>query len=103
MDSVWVFNGVRGRFPAAVFSTIDKANAWISEHRLSGTLTEYPIDVAVYEWAIASGAFKPKRPDQSEPQFIQRFSSASQRHFHYENGANAESEQGISHDGQNDH
>jgi hypothetical protein len=88
MEAVWLFNG-GGDFPAAVFSTRGKAEAWIAERRLSGVLTKYPVDVPVYEWAIANGAFKPKRPDQSEPQFIGRFSSASQEHYHYTDGAPA--------------
>ncbi len=87
MDSVWVFNGNRGTFPAAIFSTKEKAEAWIALHRLSGTLTKYPIDQAIYDWAIARGVFKSEHPYQSEPAFIQRFSSASQEHDHYESGS----------------
>jgi hypothetical protein len=86
MDAVWVFNG-GGQFPSAVFSTREQAEVWISSRRLSGVLTMYPVDVPVYEWAIASGVFKPRRPDQSEPRFIAQFSSASQEHYHYEDGA----------------
>ena len=83
MDSVWVFNG-GGELPAAVFTARDSAEAWIARHRLSGVLTKYPLDVGVYEWAIGCGAFKPKRPDQSQPRFIGRFSSASLEHYHYD-------------------
>jgi hypothetical protein len=89
MEETWVFNG-GGNFPAAVFSTRDKAEAWITARRLSGVLTKYPVDVPVNDWAIAHGAFKPKRPDQSEPGFIGRFSSASQEHYHYTDGVHAE-------------
>jgi hypothetical protein len=86
MDSVWVFNGSRGNFPAGVFTSRDLAEAWIAKHGLSGTLTKYPLDTGVYEWALECGAFKPKRPDQSEASFIGRFSSASQEHHHYTDG-----------------
>ena len=34
----------------------------------------------------AGGHFAPKRDDQRTPQFIQRFSSATQEHYHYEDG-----------------
>ena len=85
-DSVWVFNGNDSAFPAAVFSARERAEAWIEGHHLSGTLTKYPVDVSAYDWAVESGVFRPKRPDQSEPRFIGRFSSASQEHYHYENG-----------------
>jgi hypothetical protein len=86
MEAVWVFNG-GGGFPAAVFSTREKAETWIAERCLSGVLTKYPVDVPVYDWAIACGAFKPKRADQSGPRFIGRFSSACQEHYHYTDGA----------------
>jgi len=88
MDSVWVFNGKAGQFPSAIFSTLENAEFWISKHRLTGMLTKYPIDVSAYEWAVSCGAFKPTQPYQAEPTFIQRFTSASQEHYHYENGAN---------------
>jgi hypothetical protein len=85
VETVWVFNG-GGGFPAAVFSTREKAEEWIASRRLSGILTEYPLDVSLYDWAITNGTFKPKRPEHSEPQFIGRFSSAHTDHYHYEDG-----------------
>lgn len=85
MDGVWVFNG-GGDFPAGVFTSRDRAEAWVTQHRLSGVLTLYPLDVGVYEWAIKGGMFTPKRPDQAGPRFIGGFSSASQEHYHYTDG-----------------
>lgn len=90
LDGVWVFNS-GGDFPAAVFSTRERAEAWIAERRVSGVLTKYTLDTAVYDWAIACGAFKPSRPDHSEPRFIARFSSASQEHYHFRDGVAASS------------
>jgi hypothetical protein len=49
MDEIWVFNG-GGQFPAAVFSSREKAEVWIAERVLSGVLTKYPVDVPVYDW-----------------------------------------------------
>jgi hypothetical protein len=86
VEAVWVFNG-GGTFPAAVFSTRERAEVWIAERRLSGTLTKYPVDISAYDWAVAANAFRPVRPDQSEPRFIGRFSSASQEHYHYTDGS----------------
>lgn len=88
MNDVWVFNG-GGIFPAAVFTTRERAESWIALHALSGVLTKYPLDVGLYEWAVENGSFKPKRPDQSEPKFIARFSCASAEHYHYEAGQHA--------------
>lgn len=89
MDGVWVFNG-GGDFPAGVFTTRELAEAWIAKHGLAGVLTKYPLDVGVYEWALGCGAFKPRRPDQSGPRFVGRFSSASLEHYHYSGATDAE-------------
>lgn len=86
---VWIFDGEGGRFPAAVFTTVEKAEEWIARHRLSGVLTWYPLDVPVYEWVIAKGYWKPSKDYQAEPRFIQQFSSAYTGHEHYENGLRA--------------
>ena len=83
---VWVFNSSKGRFPSAVFSKKELANEWIRLHKLTGILTAYPIDIGVYDWAVRKGYFSPNREDQASPEFIGRFSSASQEHYHYEDG-----------------
>lgn len=86
LSTVWVFCGPRAAFPSGVFRTKADAEAWIRAQRLSGTLTEYPVGVGAYEWAVSEGAFRPSTPEQRAPAFIQSFSSAAQPHQHYENG-----------------
>lgn len=86
MQTVWVFTGPRAQFPSGIFSEREKAEQWIRQHRLNGTLTAYPMDVGVYDWAVSAGLFTAHRDDQRSSDFIQRFSSASQEHYHYENG-----------------
>ena len=85
-EYVWVFNGNGARFPSAVFSSREKAEAWIAAHALSGTLTRYPIDQSVYDWAIEQGYFAPTGERHTTAAFIQNFSSAHQEHYHYEDG-----------------
>jgi hypothetical protein len=85
-ESVWVFNGGTNRFPSAVFSSREEAETWIRMHRLSGTLTRYPVGQAVYDWAVETGMFAPKNEKQQSPEFIANFSSAAQEHYHFENG-----------------
>jgi hypothetical protein len=85
-ESVWVFNGVKSNFPSGVFTTRELAEQWIRKNSLTGTLTRYPLDVGVYEWSLLNGGFTPKREEQKTPLFIGRFSSASQEHYHYEDG-----------------
>jgi hypothetical protein len=58
--TVWVFNGAPSSFPSAVFRTKELADAWISKHKVTGTLTRYPFDQGVYEWALERGYFTPK-------------------------------------------
>ena len=86
MQTVWIFTGPRAQFPSGVFTSREAAETWLSSHKLSGTLTAYPVDVGVYDWAVAGGHFAPNRDDQRSPEFIQRFSSATQEHYHYEDG-----------------
>jgi len=75
-----------GRFSSGVFISIEKAEIWIDKHKLSGVLTAYPIDEGVYDWALFNDFFSVKKQAQMEPNFIQQFTSASQEHYHYENG-----------------
>jgi hypothetical protein len=84
--SVWVFMGEGATHPSAVFSSEQSAEAWIAKHFLSGVLTAYPIDRPIYELAVESGWFKPKSAEHRSSRFIQRFTSASQAHAHYEAG-----------------
>jgi len=86
VKTIWIFNGPKANFPSGVFSTRDSAEEWIKKHSLSGTLTRYPVDISVYDWAISKTYFKPSKDKQTSADFIARFSSASQEHYHYENG-----------------
>ena len=85
-DGVWVFNGDGGRFAGGVFTTLEAAEAWIAEKRLSGVLTLYPLDTGVYDWAIARGSFKVREDKHSSPGFIGSFTTASMAHHHYAQG-----------------
>ncbi len=93
METVWIFNGEKSLFPGAIFSSRERAEAWIARHGLSGTPTRYPIDEPIYEWTIARAYFKPAKDFQSSAKFIERFSSACQEHYHYESGADVEGQQ----------
>lgn len=84
---IWVFHGTGAQFASGVFTSREGAAAWIASHRLTGVLTRYPLDQGVYEWAIENGVFTPNRPDQSSSAFIGRFTSASQEHYHFEEGS----------------
>jgi hypothetical protein len=83
---IWVFNGAGGRFPSGVFSSRESAASWIRQRGLTGVLTAYPLNEGAYEWAVANRFFTPKSDEHTSSEFIQRFTSASQEHFHFENG-----------------
>lgn len=85
-QTVWVFNGSNSSFPSGIFTTRELAEAWIESHHLNGTLTEYPVDISAYDHAIEKNWFTPKSDGHQQPLFIQRFTSASQDHYHYEHG-----------------
>jgi hypothetical protein len=86
MQLLWIFNGANTKLPAAVFSSEELAAAWIKQNRLSGTLTQYPLDMSALDWATESGWFQPSKPHHAEPSFIQSFTSASQPHRHFTDG-----------------
>lgn len=86
LSSVWVFHGANGRFSSGVFTTRELAENWINQYSLTGVLTEYPLDISVYDWALRANFFTIKNEAQSQPEFIQKFTTAIQEHYHYENG-----------------
>jgi len=45
-----------------------------------GLLTKYPIETGVFDWAIASGKFKPKPAKKLDAAFIGQFTT--QRRWH---------------------
>ena len=86
MESVWVFNGIQSPFPSGVFSTAELADEWISRNGLTGTLTEYPVDIGMYDYAISMCYFEPRKPEHTTPLFIGKFSSGGIGQIHYEDG-----------------
>jgi hypothetical protein len=86
MSLIWVFLANGASMPSGVFEDQDLAKKWIKKHSLSGLLTEYPVDVGIYDWAIGKGLFRPKYPSQESAGFVGKFTSAYLKHSHYENG-----------------
>lgn len=86
LPSVWIFNGINGRFASGVFDDLEKAETWIAQNKLTGVLTNYPLNKGVYDWAVEHTYFSPNSEEQKTSEFIGKFSSASQEHFHYEDG-----------------
>ena len=85
---VWVFNGEGGQFPGGVFSTRERAEAWVRARRLSGVLTAYPLDEGCFDWALRAGAVTGRARERGgDAAFVGSFSSAVQEHYHYEDGA----------------
>lgn len=85
-NEVWIFNGSNSRFPSGVFLSKSLAKEWIQYNKLTGVLTLYPVNISVYDWAIKNGLFVPSSEEQKTPEFVQKFSSGSQEHYHFENG-----------------
>jgi len=85
-DWIWVFHGSGSRFASGVFSSRETATKWIKERALSGVLTAYPLDEGVYDWAVRESVFVIKSPEQETSDFVQKFTSASQPHVHFEDG-----------------
>jgi len=89
---IWVFTG-SGRIPGGIFTNIERAETWIRRHGLTGVLTACPVDEGCFDWAIRCNVtnLNPEKlaARQFDAEFIGSFSTASQEHFHYENGERA--------------
>lgn len=84
-STVWLFNAPHAQFPGAVFSSLERAAAWIAKHRLTGVLTAYPVDEGIYDWATSAGVFPASKP--VDARFVGSFTSAYQEHYHFFDGA----------------
>ncbi|RZJ50569.1 MAG: hypothetical protein EOO19_02895 [Chryseobacterium sp.] len=85
-NEILVFVGEEANLPSGIFTTLEKAKEYIEKYSLSGTLTQFPLDIGIYDWAIQEDFFSVKNEYQKESKFIQRFSCASMEHFHFEDG-----------------
>ena len=91
LTTVFVFQGNNATFSSAVFRSIENAKQWIEKYKLNGTLTEYPLDYPIYNWAIDNGFFKVKNEFDQSPRLIAGFSSAYQKHWHFTDGKSEDS------------
>lgn len=80
---IWIFSGQDSWTPTAVFDTFEEADKWIRANNLKGYLSEYPIGISVYDWAVQLGLHKPKYQSQISPEHIQKFGSSFLKHTHY--------------------
>jgi hypothetical protein len=60
---------------------------WVGEKGLTGMLTQYPLDVGVYDWAVAEGLFRPSKSAHTSTTFVAGFTTAHQAHVHFVDGA----------------
>jgi len=86
INEMWVFHGEGGRFSSGVFTDLALGEEWIKNNKLTGILSKYPINIGVYDWAVENGLFEVKKDSETSSQFIQKFTSASQEHYHFESG-----------------
>lgn len=90
---IWVFNAAHSRFSGGIFENLIDAEHWIQINKLTGVLTQYPLNIGVLDWAIANEVtnMKPEKLalKQKDPNFVGGFTSASMEHYHYENGIKA--------------
>ncbi|HSI62199.1 MAG TPA: hypothetical protein VLE43_03750 [Candidatus Saccharimonadia bacterium] len=90
---LWVFHASGAKFAGGVFPDIASAEAWITRHHLTGTLTAYPVGEGCFDWAVRSGmtglSEEKLRSKSGDAAFVGGFTSASQEHVHYEDGCRA--------------
>ena len=88
--TIWVFNGARSQHSGGLFEDLEEAEKWIEQNKLTGMLTEYPINTGVFDWAIENNLVNMKaekiEQKKNDSMFIGGFTTASMHHYHYENG-----------------
>ena len=90
-QSVWLFNGEASHFPSAVFLSFTRALNWIERYSLTGTLTQYPLDKSVFDWAVENEFYQPNSTRvKCGPKTVANFSSAYLEHFHFKDGISQE-------------
>ncbi|MGN5009071.1 DUF7710 domain-containing protein [Aeromonas sp. 96A] len=60
----------------------------MSEYKLTGLITAYQLNNGIYNLTVEKNYFRPKNDSHCYSIFVGGFTSASQEHFHYENGVN---------------
>lgn len=82
INEVWVITG-GGIFPCGCFTSLEKAEEWIRTNKVTCTVTKYPLNECLYDYAVAHGYLKPHRKYQFLPKFKAKFSCANSEHYHY--------------------
>jgi hypothetical protein len=82
---VWIFHGEGARFASGVFESHEAALQWVSQHRLTGIVTEYQVGSGCYDFAITQDRFRPTKPHHGTPAHVGGFSPAGP-HVHVRNG-----------------
>ena len=89
-NNIWIFVGEGGRFPSSAFTDFESAEAWILQNSLSGLLSAMPLNQGVFDWALENDALNMKSETlerkRTDPEFIGTFTTASLKHYHYEDG-----------------
>lgn len=79
---VWVFHPSADSFPCGVWSSREKAEAWIRSVGAEGALSAYVLDEPAYESSVRLGLFSPRTAEHESTEFRSTFTTAVV-HIHY--------------------
>lgn len=88
METTWLFFGRGAVMPCGVFLSLEKACTWIAENKLSGTLVQFPLDEGVYDHAVRTSMFRPRKDSEASPWFKETFTPNLVQEF-YQDGQSA--------------
>lgn len=83
---VWIFHGDKASLAAAVFSSRPRAEEWISQNRLSGLLTRYPLNISILDWAWEKQFISSQVLESFSGKRAGEFTCAALQHIHFEDG-----------------
>jgi hypothetical protein len=84
---VWVFMGEGAEFPSGIFARKTKAEVWIKDGNLTGTLMVFPLNEGTYQCARKLGILAEDEMGRTDPEYVQRYYSSRQENYHYVKGS----------------
>lgn len=84
---VWIFHSddAKSVHPCGVWTSREKAEAWIKRVDAAGILSAYVLDESAYDSNVRLDLLKLTKPERLTPEFHRRFTTAVD-HEHYHRG-----------------
>lgn len=83
LEYIWIIQNSENSNLIACFLNKNDAEKYIQDNHIKCMLTQYPVNISVYDWVISNDYWTPKIEPQKSAAFKANFSSAYLEHDHY--------------------